>query len=204
MSRSRRTHFERLRISLTWCYGLFVAILAIFGESRLQAPLLDTALLTLGGILATVGAFGRLWCSLYIGGYKNNTLVTVGPYSLCRNPLYFFSFIGALGIGLSTGSLTIPAIIVCGFALYYPWVVSDEEARLALLHGELFQRYRQMTPAFFPRFSAFSEPEEYTVQPMIFRKDIGDSVWFIWIVCLLQLISALRDFAYIPTLFTLY
>jgi len=204
MSRSGKTHLERLRISLTWCYGLFIAILAIFGESRLQASLLGTALLTLGGILAAIGAFGRLWCSLYISGYKNKTLITVGPYSLCRNPLYFFSFIGSLGIGLSTASFTIPMIIVCGFALYYPLVVSDEEARLALLHKEHYQRYRQMTPSIFPRFSAFSEPGEYKVHPMIFRKDIGDSVWFVWIVFLLQLIFALRDFAYIPTLFTLY
>lgn len=204
MSHSRRTHFERLRISLTWCYGLFIAILAIFGESRLQTPLLGTVFFTLGGILAVVGAFGRLWCSLYIAGYKNNTLVTVGPYSLCRNPLYFFSFIGALGIGLSTGSLTISVIIACGFAIYYPLVVSSEEARLALLHGESFQCYRQNIPAFLPRISAFYEPAKYAVQPIIFRKDIGDSIWFVWIVCLLQLVSALRDFAYIPTLFTLY
>ena len=204
MSHSRRTHFERLRISLTWCYGLFIAILAIFGESRLQTSLLGTVFLTLGGILAAVGAFGRLWCSLYIAGYKNKTLVTVGPYSLCRNPLYFFSFIGAIGIGLSTGSFTVPLIIICGFAIYYPLVVSAEEARLALLHGEHFHRYQQNTPAFFPRFSSFSEPKEYAVLPIIFRKDIGDSVWFVWIICLLQLISALRDFSYIPTLFTLY
>ena len=204
MSHSRRTHFERLRISLTWGYALLIAILAIFGESRLQTSLLGTMLLTLGGMLAAVGAFGRLWCSLYIAGYKNKTLVTVGPYSLCRNPLYFFSFIGALGIGLSTSSFTIPLIIVCGFVIYYPLVVIDEEARLASLHGDHFHRYRQMTPAFFPRISAFSEPGEYAAQPLIFRKDIGDSIWFVWIVCLLQLISALRDFAYIPTLFTLY
>ena len=204
MSQSRRTQFERLRISLTWGYALFIAILAVFGESRLQTTLLGTVLLTLGGILAALGAFGRLWCSLYIAGYKNNTLVTVGPYSLCRNPLYFFSFIGAIGIGLSTGSFTIPLIIASGFAIYYPLVVVDEEARLTLLHGVHYQRYRQVTPAFFPRISAFSEPGEYAVQPMIFRKDIGDSIWFVWIVCLLQLVSALRYFAYIPTFFTLY
>lgn len=204
MSHSRRTQFERLRISVTWGFGLFIAILAVFGESRLQTSLLGTVLLTLGGILTALGAFGRLWCSLYIAGYKNNTLVTVGPYSLCRNPLYFFSFIGALGIGLSTSSFTIPLIIICGFAIYYPWVISGEETRLAVLHGEQFHRYRQITPAFFPRFSAFSEPGEYLVQPITFRKDMGDSVWFIWIACLLQLISVLRDFSYIPTLFTLY
>jgi len=204
MSHPGRTLFERLRISLTWFYTLCIAILAIFGESSYQATLLGKILFTIGGSLAAVGAFGRLWCSLYISGYKNNTLISEGPYSLCRNPLYFFSFIGALGIGLSTGNLTIPVMIIIGFAIYYPLVVSGEEARLAVIHGERFQVYRQNTPAFFLRFSAFQEPGEYTVRPKIFRKDIGDAVWFIWAVCLLQLIAALRAFDYIPTLLTLY
>ena len=204
MSHPGRTLFERLRISLTWFYTLCIAILAIFGQSCYQASLIGMALFVLGGSLAAVGAFGRLWCSLYISGYKNNTLINEGPYSLCRNPLYFFSFIGALGIGLSTGNLTIPVMIIVGFAIYYPLVVSGEEARLAVIHGERLQSYRESTPAFFLRFSAFREPGEYTVRPKIFRKDIGDAIWFIWAVCLLQLIAALRTFEYIPTLFILY
>jgi hypothetical protein len=166
--------------------------------------LFGKVLFALGGSLAAVGAFGRLWCSLYIAGYKNNTLISEGPYSLCRNPLYFFSFIGAIGVGLSMGNLTVPVMIVAGFAIYYPLVVSGEEARLTEIHGERFQNYRNNTPAFFPRFSAFREPGEYTVQPKIFRKDLGDAVWFIWIVFFLQLMAALRSLAYIPTLFTLY
>lgn len=204
MSRPGRTVFERLRITLTWCYTLCIAFLAIFGQSYYQSSLLGKILFTLGGCLAAIGAFGRLWCSLYISGYKNNTLISEGPYSLCRNPLYFFSFIGALGIGFSTGNFTIPVMVIVGFAIYYPLVVSGEEARLAVIHGERFQSYRQSTPAFFPRFSTFREPREYTVRPKTFRKDMGDAVWFIWAVCLLQLIAALRTFTYIPTLFPLY
>lgn len=204
MAHPGRTLFERLRISLTWFYTLCIAIFAIFGESCYQTSLLSKALFAIGGSLAAVGAFGRLWCSLYISGYKNNTLIIEGPYSLCRNPLYFFSFIGAIGIGLSTGNFTVPIMVVVGFAIYYPLVVSGEETRLAVIHGKLFENYRQNTPAFFPRFSAFREPGEYMVRPKIFRKDIGDVIWFIWAVCLLQLIAALRVSNYIPTLLTLY
>lgn len=204
MSHPGRTLFERLRISLTWLYTICIAFLVIFGGSCYQTSMLGKVLFTIGGSLAAIGAFGRLWCSLYISGYKNNTLISEGPYSLCRNPLYFFSFIGALGIGLSTGNFTIPLMIIAGFAIYYPLVVSGEEARLAVIHGERFQKYMGDTPAFFPRFSAFREPVEYTVRPKIYRKDIGDAIWFIWAVCLLQLIAALRAFDYIPTLFILF
>jgi len=59
-------------------------------------------MLAAGILLAGVGALGRLWCSLYIGGRKTHELVSAGPYGWCRNPLYLFSLIGALGVGLST------------------------------------------------------------------------------------------------------
>src|ERR1700694_4620271 len=42
---------------------------------------------------------GRTWSSLYIGGRKTRTLVSVGPYSVSRNPLYVFSIIGGVGVG---------------------------------------------------------------------------------------------------------
>lgn len=204
MSHPRKTFFERLRISFTWFYILCIGVLAVFGQSSYQMTIVGRILFFVGGSLAAVGAFGRLWCSLYISGYKNNTLICEGPYSLCRNPLYFFSFIGVLGVGLSMGNLTVPALVVVGFSLYYPLVVTGEEARLALIHGERFQSYRQNTPAFIPRCSAFREPAEYVVQPKIFRKDIGDAIWFLWAVCLFQLIAALRSLDVIPTLFKLF
>lgn len=204
MAECCRTVFERLRISTTWLYTLCIVGLAIFGEGYYQSVFFGKVLFTLGCSLAAIGAFGRLWCSLYISGYKNNTLISEGPYSLCRNPLYFFSFIGALGIGLSTASLTVPVMVIAGFSIYYPLVVRGEEARLAAIHGDRFHLYRQSTSAFLPKFSTFREPGEYMVRPKIFRKDIGDAIWFILAVCLLQLIAALRASAYIPTLFTLY
>ncbi|MBY0531885.1 MAG: hypothetical protein K2P86_07925 [Xanthobacteraceae bacterium] len=48
----------------------------------------------------------RIFCSLYIGGRKISSLVVAGPYSVCRNPLYAASIIGAIGIGAQQGSAT--------------------------------------------------------------------------------------------------
>jgi protein-S-isoprenylcysteine O-methyltransferase Ste14 len=65
-------------------------------------------ILELGGItLLLVCTFGRLWSILYSGSKKNVELVTRGPYSISRNPLYLFSSIGAFGIGLMFASLTL-------------------------------------------------------------------------------------------------
>jgi len=47
------------------------------------------------GLAAIVFAIvGRAWCSLYIGGRKKAEIVSRGPYSITRNPLYVFSFFG--------------------------------------------------------------------------------------------------------------
>jgi len=66
----------------------------------------------LGFALVTVAALGRLWCSIYICGYKNRRVIQDGPYSIVRNPLYCFSLLGGIGIGFLVGSLTITALIL--------------------------------------------------------------------------------------------
>lgn len=59
---------------------------------------MSTILFLLGLLLVGVATVGRLWCSLYISGHENSELITTGPYSLSRNPLYFFSLPGFAGI----------------------------------------------------------------------------------------------------------
>ena len=46
----------------------------------------------IGFTLVIIGGFGRLWASLYVEGFKTKTLIKEGPYSMVRNPLYFFNY----------------------------------------------------------------------------------------------------------------
>ena len=66
----------------------------------------DTTWEVLSFLILTVAALGRVWTSAYISGRKNHELVVDGPYSLTRNPLYFFSFLGYVGAGLAFEKLT--------------------------------------------------------------------------------------------------
>lgn len=77
-------------------------------------------------LLVIAGAFGRVWASLYLGGRKNATLVQAGPYSLCRNPLYFFSAVGALGIAIQSHRVLVALARCCCFC---SWFIPGPSAR---------------------------------------------------------------------------
>ncbi len=84
----------------------------------------------IGVVLIVVCIVGRTWSSFYIGGRKNREIVRIGPYSVSRNPLYLFSFIGAAGVGAQFGSLTIALFCVLIAWLVFRLVVNKEERAL--------------------------------------------------------------------------
>lgn len=194
----------RLRISRIFAAVLLVVIVFSSSAWKDTVPVFGAILSFMGILLVGIAAVGRLWCSLYIGGFKTHTLITQGPYSLCRNPLYFFSFIGAVGVGLATETLVFTAVIAIVFVLYYPLVIKAEEQVLREEHGKAFDDYVSVTPKVFPGLSRLNEPDTYTVNPKFYRRNMVQVIWFIWAVGLLQLIAVLRGLDVIPTLFHVY
>lgn len=64
------------------------------------------------GILCIIGAvIGRFWAILYIGGRKNMVVMQDGLCSICRQPLYLFSTLAAVGFGLTLGSVIVTAVV---------------------------------------------------------------------------------------------
>ena len=150
-------------------------------------------LFAVGAVLTLVGATGRTWCLVPIAGRKDKQLMTDGPYSICRNPLYLFSLIGTVGVGLATRTVTIPGIAFAAFLLYYVGVIRSEQRRLLDTHGEAFQAYTSEVNALLPRFRSYrplSETEEVHVRP--FLKGLIDNGWFFVAFVGLQLLSELR------------
>lgn len=194
----------RIRISQLFVILLFILVILTGNYWETRAPLMSAVLFLTGIALAGIGSMGRLWCLIYLAGYKENTLVRVGPYSLTRNPLYFFSLIGALGVGFATETFTIPLLVMMSFTLYYPSVIKAEEMRLRELHNDEFDKYMEKVPRFFPQVENFVEPEDYVIKPCLFRKNIFDALWFIWLIGILELIETLHDTQILPTLFYLY
>lgn len=143
------------------------------------------------GFLAMILAIvGRAWCSLYIGGRKKSEIVDRGPYSISRNPLYVFSYIGAFGIGAQSGSVTIGlAFVLAAMAVFY-LTVQREEAFLEREFGAVYAVYKARTPRFWPRFSLWRDEEELTIRPALFLTTIRDGLVFLLAIPVFELIDA--------------
>jgi protein-S-isoprenylcysteine O-methyltransferase Ste14 len=189
---------RRILLSRMFVLAFFLAVL--FTESAYEGNLLSTALFLAGLVLVGLATVGRLWCSLYISGYKDAQLITVGPYSVSRNPLYFFSFLGFAGIGFATETFTLGIVLIAVSLLAYRSVIRREEAVLKAKFGTVFDQYCARTPRLFPDFRRFAEPETYTVNPKLFRRTMGDVVWFIWFVGIVELVEALHEYQFVKPL----
>ena len=165
---------------------------------------INFSLFTIGIILVAIASLGRMWCSIYIAGYKDDKLIMEGPYSISRNPLYFFSAIGLIGLGCVTETFTFPIFFIILFSMYYPYVIKSEEKRLKKLFGSYFDEYFKTVPAFFPNFSIFSEPKTYNVNPIVYRQHIFSALWFIWTVGIIEFIEGIKEIGLISPLWQIY
>lgn len=115
-----------------------------------------------GLALIVVCIVGRAWCSLYIGGRKKAEIVDRGPYSVSRNPLYLFSFMGAFGLGAQTGSFTLAAaFLVLTVAVFYVTVRREEDWLAASLRRILsgLQGPNAAFPAGLPALVGCRDPD---------------------------------------------
>ena len=152
----------------------------------------------IGLIFLTTATLGRIWCLIFVGGKKNDVLMTFGPYSIVRNPLYVFSFLGAVGLGMTVENPLLALLLAVLFIVYYQYVVRKEEKRLTTLFGPEYCEYMARTPRWFPNFRLYSEPETITVNTVYIRKGILGSMWFIWAFLLWELLEFITSAGFWP------
>jgi protein-S-isoprenylcysteine O-methyltransferase Ste14 len=191
----------RQRVVVSRIFGVLVLLLALFtAGSFSQGSLTDALHEMLGLFLLTVCSIGRLWSLLYISGYKKRELITEGPYSIVRHPLYVFSLIGAIGIGLASENILVLAVLVTFYLLYYPLTILVEEKKMADKFDQAYLDYIKRTPRFLPKLSLYKSGVQYQINADIFVKSLANGMWFIWIYILLNLIETLQQNGFIPVL----
>ena len=182
---------------------LAVVVLAVFTGSSLWSDAVHAGFRVAGLVLIGIAIVGRGWCSLYIGGRKAAEIVDHGPYSVTRNPLYVFSFIAALGMGLQTGSLVLAGLfLIIAVGVYFA-TVKREEAWLQARFGEVYSEYRRRTPRFWPRFSAWRDLETLQIRPDRFVMTLKDGSVFLLAVPIFALVAWLQSIGWVNAIITL-
>lgn len=155
---------------------------------------------SVGSIIILLGIGGRLWSTLYIGGRKSAQVVDTGPYSMMRNPLYFFSGVAAVGAGAQVGSL----ILAFGFGLFcfiaFTVVILREEKWLTSNLGAPYLDYMARVPRFFPDPRLYRDQDEAIFKPKLLRRTLVDGLAFFAAVPVFELIEVLQEQRILPVI----
>ena len=163
----------------------------------------DFLIESVGLMLLVVGALGRVWSAAFISGKKSKVLVCVGPYSMTRNPLYFFSFLSWVGAGLSFGALTLAAAFAAVFLLTHLHTITQEEQFLQKKFGAAWDDYVQTVPRFFPRIHSVRGTPNATFEALPFTRVIGESALIMLVFVGTQLVEYLHAQEIIPVFVSL-
>ncbi|AMX95852.1 isoprenylcysteine carboxylmethyltransferase family protein [Mesorhizobium ciceri] len=158
-----------------------------------------------GFCLVLVCVVGRLWSILYVGGKKNEELVSTGPFSTTQNPLYFFSTVGAVGIGLLYGSLM--TAVALGLASFFIFrVTARKEAEFLLgKFGPAYLAYTKSTPRFWPNPLLYRDDDELQFSTRALKRTFFDGLYFLAIFPAIELVEHFRATGMLfPAFVTLY
>ena len=180
----RKLIFRLLAISLA-AYLFYVPNLW-----KLEQPVVLCAQIS-GILLMFAGIIGRVLATLSIGGLKDRVIVKTELYSVCRNPLYFASFLMALGVGLISARVDFTVLVTAAFlVIFYPMM--RNEASLLRAKFADFAEYEQRVPLFFPNFALWRERGRIEISFSRIKRTLLDSsivLLAIPVLILLRMIS---------------
>lgn len=196
-------HVQLIRKAILFAFIVLGVAFVLVGDTRWPSgSFVHEQIEFVGLILIVVCICGRIYCTLYIGGRKIESLVTTGPYSVTRNPLYLFSIIGAVGAGAQLGSFALA--FATGFLAYLVFllVIFKEEAVLATRFSETFAEYMAV-PRLWPRLSLWQDSASVQVDPRLVRTTALDASVFLLSIPIAEGFEYLHEIGWLPTLLTL-
>ena len=167
----------------------FLLVMLLFAHPTLSS-------LLLGFMTIAMGEFIRLWGVAIAGSETRTTgpvggtyLITRGPFSYVRNPLYLGNMLIYFGVGVMSNALFpwLSLIALLYFLWQYSLIVNLEEEHLRSKFGEEFRRYCQEVPRFFPSYRQFRsgnnpQPELNWLRGMVSEKRTLQAITFLTIV----------------------
>lgn len=158
---------------------------------------------SVGLALIVLAIIGRCWCTLYLGGHKGQSLISAGPYSISRNPLYVFSVMAAVGMGAQSGSACL-ALLMGGIVYgVFSKVIAEEELLLRKIFADEFDHYCATVPRFWPRWQQWHSPAQLMVCLPALTSTLRDALPYLVSVPLFIGIHWAQTQAYLPVLLRL-
>ncbi|QQS46898.1 MAG: isoprenylcysteine carboxylmethyltransferase family protein [Acidobacteriota bacterium] len=143
-----RAVVQRLRVPL----GFLTAILFVIVSKPTWTSL------AVGVPVALLGILVRAWASGHLR--KNAELAVSGPYAFTRNPLYFGSFLMAVGMAIAGGTIWVGLWLVAFFLIIYYPVMQAEASHMRVLFADSYERWAATVPLFIPRVTPYRRQPE--------------------------------------------
>jgi protein-S-isoprenylcysteine O-methyltransferase Ste14 len=188
----KKSAVERYRRWVVWFLyaGIFATV--IFSPSQAERDHLLEYSEIVSYLLVAVATIGRLWCGIYVFGRKSKALCQDGPYSICRNPLYIFTFLGALGVATASNRIDLIVSFASIYCFYYFLVVKFEEKRLSQLFGRDYEAYCARVHRFLPNFRKYQSRERIEINPNLLSRAMVKGMWFFCLIFALEIIQVLK------------
>ncbi len=190
---------KRLKINgiiITAVLFLIVLFPSIFiRRSYWDSP--DDAIEVMGLVFILLGQLLRISARGYKSEHSRDgqDLVSGGPYSLVRNPMYLGIFFIGLGIVLVIFYWWAALIFLAGFAIRYVMLLLNEERKLHSLFGNTYVAYQKTVPRLFPSFKALLQKDVSEYLPLKWRwvqKEIGSVAAVLLLVEAIELLEEFR------------
>ena len=192
---------RKLRVLLLRLSSAPLVFLAIFVRPSWAVGSTEAVVVEFAGYLFLLAGLAvRMWSILYVGGRKSDELVTQGPYSLCRNPLYIGTFLLAIGAGLCFENLL---MLVATLGVILPaHVIATrlEERHLGEKFPREYPQYKAGVPRFWPRLRGYRSGPTVTVSVRAIRRVTVDTLAVLLIPEMEDLLEVLHAHGIVPVL----
>jgi protein-S-isoprenylcysteine O-methyltransferase Ste14 len=130
---------------------------------RPKGKILDYTLDIVGIIVVVFGNIlrisGRNYKKQHSG--QGSALITDGPYSLVRNPMYLGTFLMGFGFVTILWPWWFLLIFAGIFYLRFKNLILSEESKLSEIFGKNYKEYKQSVPRFFPAIARLAQLPKY-------------------------------------------
>lgn len=140
-----------------------------------------------GILFIFAGILGRILATISIGGHKDKKIMQTELYSISRNPLYFASFLMAIGVGLLSCRLDFLVLALSGYlAIFYPMMLN--EAKGLRENFKDFAAYEAKVPLFIPNFRLWEERKTIEINFGLVKRTLLDASLALLVVPVMLLV----------------